>query len=386
MRIIQIESIPIGQFLFARVTTDTGIVGLGESGAWGHQEAARAAIDTFARYLVGEDPDRIEHLWNLMHRFSYFQGAAINSAISAIDIALWDIKGKALGVPVYSLIGGACRTKARVYGHAYGKTIAALVANCVALREAGFNAVGHINPFLDEGENDYFETHAGKMRKAIDNVCRVREALGADTDMLLELHRRLTPAEAVTFIRSIEDLYPMWCEDPVRPENPDAMALVAERTRVPIATGERFDSIYDFALLFARNGCDFARVDVCLCGGITGSRKIAAMAEAHHIQIAPHNPLSPVGLAACLHLAAAIPNFAIQEYTTGFEALRMESSLRLLGSDVVTGIADVEEGFVAIPSRPGLGVELLPDSAARVPPITRAVRMRTHVDGSVVDD
>ena len=223
------------------------------------------------------------------------------------------------------------------------------------------------------------------MSRAIETVRRVREALGGEVDMLLELHRRLTPAEAIDFIPRIERYLPYWCEDPIRPENPDAMAEVARRVHAPIATGERYASLHDFRALFARNGAGFARVDVALCGGITGARKVAAMAEAHHVMVAPHNPLSPLGLAACLHLAAAIPNFAIQEYTTGFEALKMETSLALLGSDVVTGVPPMEDGFVAIPTVPGLGVAIAPGAAESRPPIQRPVSMRPHRDGFVVD-
>ena len=163
------------------------------------------------------------------------------------------------------------------------------------------------------------------------------------------------------------------------------MAEVARRVHAPIATGERYASLHDFRALFARGGAGFARVDVALCGGITGARKVAAMAEAHHVMVAPHNPLSPLGLAACLHLAAAIPNFAIQEYTTGFEALKMETSLALLGSDVVTGVPPMEDGFVAIPDVPGLGVAIAPGAAESRPPIQRPVTMRPHRDGFVVD-
>ena len=386
MKITAVTPISIGQFLFVEIETDAGITGLGESGTWGHLAASRAAIETFAEHLLGEDPGPIERHWNLLHRFSHFQGAAINGAIAAVDIALWDIKGKALGVPVHSLLGGPCRTHARVYGHAYGKTTDELVENCVALKDAGFNAVGHINPFLDEREDEpFFASHVAHMSRAVETVRRVREALGGEVDMLLELHRRLTPAEAIDFIPRIEPYLPYWCEDPIRPENPDAMAEVARRVHAPIATGERYTSLHDFRALFARDGAGFARVDVALCGGITGARKVAAMAEAHHVMVAPHNPLSPLGLAACLHLAAAIPNFAIQEYTTGFEALKMETSHQLLGSDVVTGVPPMEDGFVAIPDVPGLGVAIAPGAAEGRPPIQRPVTMRPHRDGFVVD-
>ena len=387
MKIAEVRPISIGQFLFVRIATDEGINGLGESGVWGHLEASRAAIETFGRYLVGKDAQCIEHHWNVMHRFSYFQGAAINGAISAIDIALWDIKGKALGVPVHSLLGGPCRTKARVYGHAYGGTIDELVGNCVALRDAGFNAVGHINPFLDErAAQPYFKGHVRKMREAIQNVQRVRQAVGEDVDILLELHRRLTPGEAIVFADGIRSLHPMWCEDPVRPENLDSLAEVAEQMRLPIATGERIASLYEFQMLFARGGVHFARIDVCLCGGITGAKKIAAIAEAHNIQVAPHNPLSPVGLIACLHLASAIPNFAIQEFTTGFEAMQMTSSLKLLGADVVVGAPEAEQGFVPIPLDAGLGIDLAPDAEKRSRSTVREVGMRAHADGFVVDE
>lgn len=283
---------------------------------------------------------------------SHFQGAAINGAIAAIDIALRDIKGKALGVPVHSLLDGPCRTEARVYGHAYGRMIAELVANCTALKEAGFNAVDHVNPFLDEGEDrPFFRTHVRNMTRAVEAVRRVREALGDDVDLLLELHRRLTPAEAVDFIPRIERYLPFWCEDPSRPENVNAMARVARRVRAPIARRASATPPCTTSAPSSRGAgaAQYARIDVALCGGITGARKVAALAEAQHVQVAPHNPLSPLGLAACLHLAAAIPNFAIQEYTTGFEALKMESSPRLLGSDVVHGVPPMKGGFVAIP-------------------------------------
>ena len=321
-----------------------------------------------------------------MHRFSHFQGGAINGAIAAIDIALWDIKGKALDVPVHSLLGGPCRTRARVYGHAYGKTTDELVANCVALKDAGFNAVGHINPFLDEREDEpFFASHVVHMGRAVETVRRVREALGDEVDMLLELHRRLTPAEAIDFIPAYRALPALLVRGPDPAREPGCHG----RGGAPRARADRDGRALRLAArlprLFARDGAGFARVDVALCGGITGARKVAAMAEAHHVMVAPHNPLSPLGLAACLHLAAAIPNFAIQEYTTGFEALKMETSLALLGSDVVTGVPPMIDGFVAIPDVPGLGVAIAPGAAEGRPPIQRPVTMREHRDGFVVD-
>lgn len=301
MKITRVEPLHVGQFMYVQVETDQGLTGVGEAGIWGHIQAAATAISRFGEYLVGREAGDIEHHWNVMHRFSYFQGLAINAAISAIDIALWDIKGQALGVPIYELLGGPARKKARIYGHIYEKTIELMLEECQRKMEAGFNAFGHLNPFLDEGHDQvYFKTHVKKMRDAIDNTRRMREVVGDRVDLLIEVHRRLTVAEAVVFSRGIEEFHPMFIEDPIRPEGPDAMARVAEKTHVPIATGERFSTIYEFQALMARGGVEYARVDLCLCGGITGGKKVAAIAEAHQVMVVPHNPLSPIGLAACL--------------------------------------------------------------------------------------
>ncbi|MFQ5765221.1 MAG: mandelate racemase/muconate lactonizing enzyme family protein, partial [Rhodospirillales bacterium] len=210
-------------------------------------------------------------------------------------------------------------------------------------------------------------------------------AVGDDVDLNIELHRRLTPAEAIVFARGIEPYHPMFIEDPIRPEGPDAMARVAAKIHVPIATGERFANLYEFQALIARGGVEYARADLCHCGGITAGVKIAALAEAFHVNMIPHNPLSPVGLAACLQLDAAIPNFAIQEYTTGFESGVMESGTKHLGSDVVDEVPGVEDGFVAIPTRPGIGIELVPDADKIRPPLVKPIQMRPHRDGFIVD-
>ncbi|THX75470.1 hypothetical protein D6D04_07367 [Aureobasidium pullulans] len=381
-----VEPLHVGQFLFVRVETDNNIVGWGEGGVWGHIEAAATAVKRFAEYLVGKPAFTIEHHWNVMHRFSYFQGLAINAAISGIDIALWDIKGKALGVPIYELLGGACRTKARVYGHIYEKTIEGVLAECKRKMDMGYTAFGHINPFLDEGNDQvYFKTHVKKMQDAAENVHKMRAVVGDKVDLLIELHRRLTPAEAVTFTNLIKNDNPMFVEDPIRPENADAMARVADRIAVPIATGERFFTIYEFQALLSRNALEYVRVDVAVCGGITGAKKVAAMAEAHNCQVVPHNPLSPVGLAACLQIAAAIPNFAIQEYATGFEAGEFTSTIEHLGANIVDHVPEVKDGFVDIPTGPGLGVNVLDNAQLIRPPFVQPISMRLHKDGFVVD-
>ncbi len=381
-----VEPLHIGQFMFVRIVTDQGLIGYGEAGIWGHITTAGTAISRFAEYLVGKKAFDIEYHWNVMHRFSYFQGLAINAAISAIDIALWDIKGKALGVPIYELLGGPCRTKARVYGHIYESTIEKVLLECKRKMDLGFTAFGHFNPFLDEGTDQvYFKTHISKMQDAEENVRKMRAVVGDKVDLLIELHRRLTPAEAVTFCNNIKDTYPMFVEDPIRPESADAMARVAEKLLVPIATGERFCTIYEFQAHLARNAVEYARIDVAVCGGITGARKVAAIAEAHNVQVVPHNPLSPIGLAACLQVAASIPNFVIQEYSTGFEAGVFKSTLDHLGHDIVDSCPKVVEGFVDIPNGPGLGVNLVDDAQSIRAPLVQPISMRPHRDGFIVD-
>jgi galactonate dehydratase len=378
MKITRVEALPIDRYLFAQIHTDEGIVGLGESGTWGYLEASQAAIEKYGRYLVGEDPARIEHHWNVMYRSSHFRGAAIMGALSAIDIALWDIKGKALGVPVYDLLGGKVRDKARVYYHVMGDTTEKLIQGCVAAREAGFTAVGHLTPFLDEArEVPYFKTHASKIRDAIDTVRQYREAVGNEVDLCIEIHRRLTPAEAVVLARGIEQFHPMFYEDPILPDNFDAMALVAQHIAVPIATGERLHTIYEFEMLLARGAVQYVRPDVCMAGGISGTKKIAALAEAHNVGVVPHNPLSPVSTAACLQVAACIPNFAIQEYPRGEDHPPK--------SEIVKTTVRCENGFLIIPETPGIGIELAPGAAERYPPKPRPIGTRLHADGSVVD-
>jgi galactonate dehydratase len=378
MKITAVEPLPIDRYLFVQVHTDEGITGLGESGAWGHLEASEAAMRKFADYLVGRDPFTIEHHQDVMHRWSYFRGAAIMSAISAIDIALWDIKGKALGVPVWQLLGGQVRDKVRVYYHVIAPTLEDQLVKMAEAKAAGFTAVGHLNPFLDEPEEQrYFQTHSGKIAGAVEAVRRYRQAAGDDVDLCIEIHRRLTQAEAITLGRAIEEFRPMFFEDPVPPDNIDSMAEVARQIGIPIATGERLLGLSEFAMLVERHAAQYLRPCICVCGGISAGKKIAALAEAHGLGIVPHNPLSPLSTAACLQVGAAIPNLAIQEWPGAQE--------RPPQSEIVLGLPKAQNGFIPVPTAPGIGVSLAPDAQKRFPPKKRPVRARLHVDGSVVD-
>jgi galactonate dehydratase len=402
MKIIDIQPLLVDRYLFVKVATDEGICGYGESGSWGFLEASLQAIETFKRYLVGQDPMRIEHHWQYMYRWSHFRGAAIMGALSALDIALWDIAGKRLGVPCYQLLGGKCRDRLRTYCHVFGVTVDQLVDGCIEAKKRGFTAIGHLTPFLDEPRNvPYFKTHAAKMRDAIETIGRYREAVGNDVDLCVEIHRQLTPAEAVVLGRGIESFHPMFYEDPTLPDNLDAMAQIAEKIHIPIATGERLHTIYEFEMLLKRGAVQYVRPDVCLCGGLTHAKKIAAIAEAHYVQVVPHNPLGPISTAACAQLAACIPNFAILEYpswdwrpteTIPKELERRPKSGRLSEMErpkpdrmLVKTPLRVEDGFLIVPDAPGIGVELSEDAMQACPYIPREVCTRLHRDGSIVD-
>ncbi len=378
MKITAVETIFVDRYLFVHVRTDAGITGLGESGAWGFLEPSEQAVRKFGLYLVGQDPLRIEHHWQYLYRWSHFRGAAIMGAISAIDIALWDIAGQHFGAPVHQLLGGACRDRARCYVHVFGATTEALVEGCRQAKADGYTAVGHLTPFLDEPYDvPYFETHVGKMRGAIDRVRQYREAVGDSVDLCIEVHRRLTTAEAIVLGRGIEPYHPMFLEDPVRPDNFDSMAAVARGVSVPIATGERLHTADEFAMLLARGAVQYVRPDVCLAGGLTHAKKISAVAEAFGVGVVPHNPLSPVSTAACLQLAACIPNFVLQEYP-GDEASSEKS-------EIVDEVARRAGDALVIPDRPGIGIALAPDAAERHPYRPRLVETRLGTDGSVVD-
>ena len=378
MKITDVRTVPVSRYLFVQITTNEGITGLGESGTWGFLEASEQAVQTFKRYLIGQDPLRIEHHWQYMYRSTHFTGSAIMGALSAIDIALWDIAGKYFGVPAYQLFGGKCRDKARVYYHVFGDTKEKLIQGCVNAKKQGFTAVGHLTPFLDESRSvPYFKTHADKMQDAIDTVRRYREAVGDELDLCIEIHRRLSPTEAVVLAEGIEPYHPFFYEDPILPDDLDAMDLIAQKIKIPIATGERFFTMQQFETLLRRGAVQYIRPDVCLVGGLTNAKKIAALAEAHLVQVVPHNPLSPVSTAACIQLAACIPNFALQEYPQGEHEPPK--------SEIVKSALKNEKGYLIIPDAPGIGVELAEDAQERHPYRPRGLQTRQNEDGSVMD-
>ncbi len=336
---------------------------------------------------------RIEHHWEYMYRCFHFRGAAVMGALSAIDIALYDIAGKYYGVPVYQLLGGKCRDKVRVYSHVSGGSFEELLESCLAEKEKGFTAIGHLSPFLDEPRSQpYFETYARKIAGGAERIGKIREAVGLDVDLCIENHRRLNPAEAVALAVQLEPLLPMFYEDPLIPDNFDSMAWVASKIRIPLATGERIHTPQEYQMLVKRQALDYLRVSICVCGGFTGAKKIAAIAEANHLGIIPHNPLSPVATAACIQLDAATPCFTIQEYPDPngpaahsrfvFEHTG-KSSFKV--SDMVDQMPECEGGFLIVPDRPGLGIQLIDGAEEKFPFERRKVVTRLTTDGAVMD-
>lgn len=367
-------------YLFVQVYTDAGIVGLGEAGNWGYLQATASAIEKFADYLIGKDPFRIEDFNQNFLRSVYFRGSVIMSAISAIDIALWDIKGKALGVPVYELLGGRTRDKVRVYASVMHVTedIDELAKQYAELKKMGFTAAkifcnGPINS--PDGKHEFFSS---RIEHETNKVKAAREAVGDDFDFILECHRGMTLPEAVAFGRAVEPYRPMVLEDPVPPDNIDTMAEVAAKVGVPIATGERAIDLRECEMLMSRHACQYIRPDVCAVGGITTSKKIAALAEAHDVLVIPHNPLGPVSTAACLQICASIPNLGIQELP-GFCLNGAEDAM-------VKNPLKFENGCMFIPDAPGIGVELADNAEELYPANERGSNAaRRAFDGSVKD-
>lgn len=379
MKITDLTLIPASKYLFVKIITDTGISGIGEVGAWGFIDAAAECLKKFRGYLVGKDPFQIEHHNQYMYRSMYFRGAILMSAISAIDIALWDIKGKALGVPVYELLGGRTRDKVRSYGAVFQFTPEAMAKGCLELKKQGFTCArlmitGDMSQTQTGMEDDIFN---GKVKKYTDMVAACRQAVGEDFDFVLECHRSLTPSEASAFGNAVEKYHPLFLEDPIAPDNVEVMADVASKISIPIATGERCINIQEMELIMTKKAARYVRPDVCALGGITPAKKVAAMAEANYVGIVPHNPLGPVSTAACLQLDASIPNFTIQEfpsfYLQGGEAAMLKEPL------------EVEHGYIKVPNRPGIGIELIDDISEKFPPKQRGINAQINYDGSVRD-
>jgi len=361
-------------WVFVKIHTNQGLTGLGEGSVTSKEATIAEAIREHERFLVGKDPTEIERLWQAMFRYPRWRGGPVlNSAISAVEIALWDILGKAVGLPIYRLMGGACRDRIRMYVHAGGQTPEEAARNALAVRERGYTALKWA-PF-EPLQNTI--SARDQVRRAVARMEAQRKALGDDFDILIDAHGRLTPVVAAEACQALEPLRPFLVEEPTQPEDLDTLAWLGARTRVPLATGERLFTKYGFADLCARHLVSYVQPDVVHAGGILECKKIAAIAEAHSIEVTLHNPQSEVSTLASLHVDACTPNCVIQEM--------VENRTPWIKDLFFGGAVKIKNGYAELPDRPGLGVDLDEKVAAQHPykPVNR--QNWTWEDGAAAD-
>jgi galactonate dehydratase len=354
MRIAEVTPMVMGtawrNLTIVRVRTDEGLEGVGEVRMVNHTEALLGYLaHAVPTHVLGADPFEIEALVQRMWRTDYERaGATVMSGIAAVEVACWDIVGKALGQPVHRLLGGAVRTSIPAYANGWytvERTPEEFHAAARRVVERGYRAL-KLDPF---GAGSY-ELAPQQRRRAISLVEAVRSAIGPDAGLLVEMHGRFTPAAAIAIARELEPFAPTWIEEPVPPENLAALQKVARHVSIPIATGERIHVRHEFRELLERQAADVIQPDVTTVGGILEARKIAAWAESHYVLVAPHNVGGPISTAAALHLAACTPNFKIQEHFNDFDEPYVLRS--------AAGCPEVVDGSFGLPLEPGLGVTL----------------------------
>jgi galactonate dehydratase len=370
MKIIKLETIHVKpRWLFLKIHTDEGLTGLGEPVVEGRARTVETAVQEIGRYLVGQDPRRIEHHWQAIYRGQFYRGGPVLvSALSGIEQALWDILGKWLGVPVYQLLGGATRDRIRVYGWLHGGTYGEYIEEAKVSLKSGLTAfkVGITAPVNIIETPAYIQAEAQRF-------AAIREAVGPEIEVGIDFHGRVSPAMAIQLAKALEPYQPMFIEEPVLPENVDELVRVARSTSIPIATGERLFTKWGFREVLEKGAAAILQPDLSHAGGILETKKIAAMAECYYGAVAPHCPLGPIALAACLQLDACIPNFLIQEHVTTGEGYLKEPF-------------QVVDGYIDLPKKPGLGIELDEDALSeKVFDGTWDTPHLRHKDGSVAD-
>ena len=354
MKITKLELIKVKpRWMFLKMYTDTDIIGLGEPILEGHANAVEAVVKEFEEYLIGKDPMQIEHHVQALYRGGFYRGGPLMlSAISGIEQAMWDIKGKYYNCPVYEMLGGKCRDKIRMYTHIKRAGVPAefpletmleiaderLAEGYTALK---YSIIPPIKP-IDSPENT---------NKHVERFAAVREKIGMGVDLAIDFHGRVSPAMAVRLAEELKPYMPMFIEEPCLPENVDCMVNIARSTSIPIAAGERLFGKWQYRELLEKQAVSVVQPDICHCGGIFEGRKIAAMSELYFGTVAPHNPLGPISLAACLQLDACTPNFLVQEHPGNPDKSD-------LGVGYIKNPFVIKEGYIDVPNGPGLGVEL----------------------------
>ena len=366
MQVTQVKPILVDpssgkNWLFVKVETDAGISGWGECYTQADRDRSIAAhVEQLGRYLVGRNPFHIKHFTHMAyHDFAGKRGAMdLYSAVSGLEQALWDIVGKRLNTPVYNLLGGPCREKLRVYANGWydgAKTPDALAKRAAETVARGFTAL-KFDPFPGP-----WRTHIDRRTEqaAVENVRAVRESVGPDIDVLVEVHRRLAPMHAVRLARMLEAFQPFWYEEPVSARSLDELAACKREIRLPVVTGEELYTKAEFREVFEKQAADIINPDVCNCGGILELKEIAAMAEPYLVAVSPHNYNSTtIGLAATLQVAACMPNFLITEYFVNFQGR---------GDDLAVKPFTVENGYISLPTGAGLGLELREEELVKHP-------------------
>ncbi len=386
MKITDIQTVVVNarmrNWIFVKVLTDQpGLWGWGEATLEWKTRGVVGSVEDLKPLLIGQDPRRIEHIWQILHRQYFWRGGIVTmSAISGIDQALWDIKGKEVGKPVCELLGGPVRDSMRLYDHLGGGRLEGMYktgsaddfAKLIADSKArGFSAAkGMPIPISEPIESSV------TLQRAAETVRAMREAVGDDFDIMLDLHARCTPAAAIQFGRLLEPYNIFWYEEPCWPEHVDALVEVSRALRFPIATGERLVGRWEFRELLEKRAVAIIQPDVSHCGGISEVRKIASMADIYAITVACHNPQGPISTSASLHIAFATPNYLIQEIVWNDVPWRF---------DVVSGGFNVKTGQVGPPTTPGLGIEVNEEEARKYPAQPEVLMPAYRRDGSVAD-
>lgn len=339
------------RWLFLKIETDEGITGWGEPVIEGRAATVKAAVEELKEYLIGKNPLNIEDHWQVMYRAGFYRGGPIlMSAIAGIDQALWDIKGKYYNAPVYELLGGACRDKLKVYCWIGGDRPDDIQSSAKKKFEEGYRAVK-----MNGTEEMHYIDSFGKVEAVVNRVAAIREALGYEMDIAVDFHGRVHKTMAKVLAKELEPLHPMFIEEPVLPQNNEALREIANHTSAPIAIGERMFSRWDFKNALTDGYIDIIQPDLSHAGGISECKKIIAMAEAFDVSAAPHCPLGPIALAACVQVDVCTPNVFIQEQSLGIHYNQ--------GSDLLDYLADTkvfeyDNGFIEIPKGPGLGIQV----------------------------
>lgn len=352
MKIRTIERFKVPpRWLFLKITTDDGIEGWGEPIVEGRADTVAAAVEELGDYLIGRDAGHIEDLWQVMYRGGFYRGGPVlTSAMSGIEQALWDIKGKALGVPVYELLGGPVRDRMRVYAWIGGDRPEDVGRAAAAQVAAGYTAL-KMNGTADM---EWIDSNT-KIDQAVQNIAAVREAVGYGIGIGVDFHGRVHKGMAKTLVKELEPFKPMFVEEPVLPENNEALRELARMSAIPIATGERMYTRWGFKQLLQEGWADIIQPDLSHAGGILEVRKIAAMAEAYDVAVAPHCPLGPIALAASLQLDFCTPNAFIQEQSLGIHYNEGSDLLDYLADP---GVFEYKDGYVERLTQPGLGIQV----------------------------